>query len=345
MTTQLQSLQFQVPEDPIGFYEYAYDQGWTDGLPVIPPTPQLVEAFVRASGRPADYAVASLSPKEGVASIEKIAVNAVLAGCMPEYMPTLVAAVRAMAKPEFNLHSLQCTTNPCTPMLILNGPVRHQIEINCGHNCLGPGVRSNATIGRAVRLMLLNIGGGVPGETDEATHGMPGKYTMCFGEMEEDSPWEPLHVERGFKREDSTVTVVGAQGTTNVCCLLKRAESILGWTANSIGRMGVNNTILGGGEYVTVFPPGHAKRLQEQGYDKATVKKWLREHSRIPISSFPPEGNNPQGHWIIEGDYVYVTQKWQDMMVVVAGAPEPYHIVSMPTFGDTWAATEKIETP
>ena len=345
MSTSLQSKQFQAPKDLPGFYEYAYAQGWTDGLPVIPPTPQLVEAFVRASGHQADEVVAEVQPRRGAATVEKLAINSVMAGCKPEYMPAILAAVRAISKPEFNLDGIQCTTGPVGPMLIFNGPVRHRLKINCGRNCLGPGVRANATIGRAMRLVLLNIGGGIPGVTDKATHGFPGKYSMCFGEMEEESPWEPFQMGRGFKREESTVTVVGVNGTTNVCPLLKRAESILGWVADSLSMMGANHTVIGAGDCVTVLPPGHAKLLHEQGYDKAKVSQWLYEHSRIAVSAYPPEGNSSTGKWVRRGDFVYIPPKWENLLVVVAGGPEPYHIVSMPSWGETWAVTEKIEEP
>ena len=342
MTAYQPAGRIEAPEDPFEFYEFAQRNGWTDGLPVLPPTPERVQAMVDASGRHREDAIADLPPRWCAASVERIAINAVMAGCLPEYMPVLIAAVRAIAQPSFNLHGIQCTTNPATPMLIVNGPIRRKLDIACGRGCLGPGFRANATIGRALRLILLNIGGGIPGVTDMAIHGMPGKFTMCFGELEEDSPWEPLHVERGLKPDESAVTVVGVQGTTNICPIFQKAETVLTYTADSLGIMGVNNVAIGMGNYVTVFPPGHAKLLANQGYDKVRVKQYLWENSKIPFQKYPREKKIGTSKIVRNGEYVYVTQKWEDLILVCAGGPEPYHIVSMPTFGDTWAVTERI---
>src|SRR5262249_37081032 len=155
-------------------------------------------------------------PSFGPATVERIAINAVLAGCRPEFLPVLIAAAEAMAAPRLNLGAIQTTTNPVTLWLIVNGPIARRLGVNGGGNCLGPGNPANATLGRAVRLMLQNIGGGLPVDIDRATHGQPGKFTFCCAENEEASPWEPLHVERGFAPECSTVTVAGVSGTLNM---------------------------------------------------------------------------------------------------------------------------------
>src|SRR3990167_5362018 len=153
--------------------------------------------------------IATIAPGFGAATIERIAINAVLAGCDPEYLPVLIAAAEAVAAPEFNLQGIQSTTNPGAVWLIINGPIARRLGVNSGNNCLGQGNWANATLGRALRLILQNIGGALPGEMDRATQGQPGKYTFCCTENEERNPWEPLHVERGFARERSAVTVVG----------------------------------------------------------------------------------------------------------------------------------------
>ena len=163
------------------FYE---TQGWTDGLPIIPPTEARVREMFRYLDYEPDDVLALLEPLSGEATVQRVAVNAVMAGCRPEYMPVLIAAVKAIAEPAFSLRAVQTTTHPCTVGLNVNGPLRDELSINCGANCFGTGWRANATIGRAMRLILLNIGGGIPGEGDKATHGSPAKFTLCIGENE-----------------------------------------------------------------------------------------------------------------------------------------------------------------
>ncbi|MBI2906816.1 MAG: hypothetical protein HYX92_04060 [Chloroflexi bacterium] len=201
-----------------------YDKGWTDGLPIVCPTEERVLRMLRYSDRQPGDVAAEVAPLYGEATVEKIAINAVMAGCLPQYLPVVVAAVEAVAVEEFNLYGIQGTTNPVTPALIVNGPIAKELNINAGPNLLGQGNRANATIGRAIRLIMLNIGGGAPDTVDKATHGQPGKYTFCFAENEGESPWEPLHVERGYAQEVSTVTVAGVTGTTNVLTLVGRTE-------------------------------------------------------------------------------------------------------------------------
>ena len=195
----LESSRLEADDSAEAVFQLMLDGGWSDGLPVIPPTADRVSRMVEAAGREPSELIGYINPDGGAATVEKIAVNAVLAGCLPEYMPVLIAAVEAITEPEFNIHGLQTTTNPVAPLLIINGPVRNHIGVNSGRGCLGPGFRANATIGRAVRLLLFNVGGGKPWSTDMAVHGMPGKFVFCMGENEEESVWEPLHVERGLK--------------------------------------------------------------------------------------------------------------------------------------------------
>ena len=149
----------QFPDDALDFFGSVYEAGMTDGLPVIPPTPERVAAMIAGASLPAEHIVAELAPRNGIATIEKIAINAVMAGCLPSYFPVLIAAVEAIVQPQFNLLGIQTTTNPVAPFLLINGPIRHKIDINCGSGALGPGRRANATLGRAIRLILLNIGG------------------------------------------------------------------------------------------------------------------------------------------------------------------------------------------
>ncbi|MCH9018349.1 MAG: hypothetical protein IIB89_11395, partial [Chloroflexi bacterium] len=172
------------------------ERGWTDGLPVVPPTPERVETMLAAAGLPPGDVLAELPPTWGAATVEKLAVNAVMAGCLPEYLPVLIAAVEAISDPVFNLYAIQATTHPCAPLMIINGPIRSALGLNSSSGAYGPGWRANATIGRALRLVLLNVGGAHPGVGDMSTQGAPSKFSYCVAENEEENPWQPLHVDR-----------------------------------------------------------------------------------------------------------------------------------------------------
>jgi hypothetical protein len=186
--------------------EFMFDQGFSDGLPLVPPTPERVLRMLSGTIRDPQDIVAIVPPNMAPASVEKIAINAVMAGCKPEYLPVVIAAVEAVCTDEFNAHGVNATTMGATPVLVINGPIRERIGMNMRLAALGNGNRANATIGRALRLVIRNLGGARPGGVDRSTLSNPMKFTMCFAEWEEGSPWEPLHVERGFQREDSVVT-------------------------------------------------------------------------------------------------------------------------------------------
>jgi hypothetical protein len=166
--------------------------------------------------RDREVEIGTIPPRQGIVTVEKLAVNAVMAGCRPEYFPVVLAATEAMLDERFNLYAVQCTTHPCAPLLILNGPIARELDVNSRYNAFGPGCRANATIGRAVRLILQNVGGGTPGVLDRATQGQPAKYSYCIAEDELENPWSPLHVERGFDPATSTVTVCGAENPHNL---------------------------------------------------------------------------------------------------------------------------------
>ncbi len=334
-------------DSPEAVLQLMLDQGWSDGLPVIPPTQERVRRMVEYVGREPGELIGYINPDGGAATVEKIAVNGVMAGCAPEYMPVLIATVLALTEPEFNIHGLQTTTNPVAPLLIVNGPVRGQIGINSGRGCLGPGWRANATIGRAVRLLLLNLGGAKPWTTDMAIHGMPAKFAFCMGENEEESVWDPLHVERGLAPEQSAVTVVGAQGTTNCLTFYKKAESILTVIASAMAHIGDNNYLLAGGNPLVVLSPGHARLFSEQGFTKQTVKEWLFEHAKVPFQQFPQETSviNYEEGFVRDGDRVCPCRCPEDILLVVAGGPEPYHALYCGNFGDTRAVTKPVVLP
>ncbi len=267
-------------DDP---FEFLFDQGLTDGLPVVPPTPERVMRMLAGTSRAPQDVVAEVPPNYAPATVEKIAINAVMAGCRPAYLPVVIAALEAVCTSEFNMHGVLATTFFPTPVLIVNGPIRARIGMNSGMNCLGQGNRANATIGRAVQLVVRNLGGGRPGEVDRATLGQPGKFTMCFAENEERSDWEPLHVERGFARDDSTVTAFAGGAPTGFIDQLARDARTL---ATSYG------LVLAGaghpkhymhGEIVVVVPPEHVDTFKRDGWTKSQVRARIQEVSARPL--------------------------------------------------------------
>ena len=201
--------------DVEAFNEFATEQGWSDGMPLYVPTEEKVAKFVetvRGDNRP----YAPVPPRQIVPTVQALAANAVMAGCKPEYFPVVTAAMRGVLDPEYNLHGTLATTHSCAPMVMVSGPIRKELNINCGSNCFGQGWQANATIGRALGLMLLNVAGAKPGEMDRSTQGNPAKFTFCFGENEEENPWTPYHVQRGFAPTDSVVTVMSGEGPHNL---------------------------------------------------------------------------------------------------------------------------------
>ena len=301
-------------------YEYAYDHGWTDGLPIIPPTPELVAAFVAASGKPAGHLVAVLPPRKGRATVETIATNAVMAGCRPEYMPVIVAAVDALADPAFPLELMQITTNPMTPMLLVNGPIRKQLQINDGTGCLGPGWRANATIGRAIRLILNNIGGAVPVTYSKSTFGAPLRYSFICGENEEENPWTPFHVDAGFDRSDSTVTVFKASSFVNISGGEGVGpEEILRHIATNMPPM-----YAAGDGALLVLGIDRASALHEAGVTKRDIQQRLWELARVPISHVAANFARTQREaGLGDTETIWRTQTPEDIRIIVAGGPGP----------------------
>ena len=333
-------------EDAELAFEYSIEHGWSDGLPIIPPTADRVTRMLAATTRRPDDVVATIAPRYGEATVERAAINAVMAGCRPDYFPILLAALEAVSDPAFNLRGIQATTNPVGPAIVINGPVRRSAGVNCGRNALGPGNRANATIGRALRLCLINIGGGIGGDTDKAILGFPGKYTFCLGENEEDSPWEPLHVSRGCNAEESAVTVSAIQGTNSVLILSGIMEDALYVIADAMMTMGNNNVIAGSGNPILFLSPGFAKLLVEQGFPtRQSVQEYFFEHARIPVKDFPAREfvpSKPMANRVIVDGKVCVVPSPEALLVVVAGGPEPYHSTFCASIGDFKAITRKV---
>jgi hypothetical protein len=267
----------------------------TDGLPVVPPTAARVAAAVAATGRAPDELVARMPPRYGRATVERIATNAVMAGCRPDYLPVVLAAVEAICDEAFCLLGVSGTTDAVAPLVIVNGPIRAALEINSGAGVFGPGWRANATIGRALRLCWVNIGGAQPGVISMSTFGGPGRYTYCIGENEEASPWEPLHVEHGFGATDSTVAVLAAEAPQIVADTRSRGgDDLLITIARSL-EVVAHHKAVGLGDTALVFSPEHASTLAREGWSKARVRRFLWERLRKPVRDLLPGRDGGEG--------------------------------------------------
>ncbi len=320
------------------------ERGWTDGLPIVPPTEEAVAEFLRWGGRDPRNVVAVIPPRQGEATVERLAINAVMAGCRPEYFPVVVAAVEAMADPAFNLDSIQATTHPVAPLLVVNGPIAAEIGLNSGYNAFGQGAQANVTIGRAVRLVLMNVGGGLPGAGDRATQGSPAKIAYCVAENEAENPWEPLHVEAGLPADASAVTVFGCEGPHNIQDHYSNTGlGILRTVAGAMGQAGSNN-LLGGGWPLLSLGPEHAATIARDGFTKRQVKEFLFEHARFPLARLGPEYQRYQtarrGAVDAADTMLPIVRAAEDISVIVVGGAGK-HSAWHPTFGDGTRPTRR----
>jgi len=324
--------------------EYCYEQGWTDGLPVVPPTPGIVQRFLAHTSRDPDEVVARLGQVRRAGTIRQIAVNAAMAGCQPEYLPVVIAAFEAAIDEGWPAAGGWQSTTGGGPLLVVNGPVRTELGFNSRGNVFGPGFRPNATVGRAMRLIIMNVFGIRPHELDQSTQGNPGKYSLCIAENEEESPWEPLHVELGYLADQSAVSALHTRGIDFIDNRhTGDPRHILNDIADSIARTG---TILRMQKRVgVILGPEHAQLLAGQGYSKGDVKEHLvagavrrvsdlRRAGKDAVKAPPPGADRSTGsfHGMAEpsgagdGDdggeeLIGVLASPDDVMVVVAGAP------------------------
>jgi hypothetical protein len=262
--------------------EACFARGWSDGLPLVPPTPARVAHMLEGTSRAASDVVAVVPPDLAECTVEKIAVNAAMAGCLPQYLPVVLAAVEAACTDTFNIHGLLATTYFAGPVVIVNGPIARAIGMNSGGNALGQGNRANATIGRALQLVVRNVGGGRPGGVDRATLGNPGKYTFCFAEREDDSPWEPLHVERGLPRDASAVTLFAGEGPRGAVDQLSRTPESLARSLAACLRSVAHPKLAMAFDAMLVVSPEHAARFRDAGWSKARLREALLENLQLP---------------------------------------------------------------
>jgi len=322
----LQSEAFEIPDTVEGATNLFFARGWTDGLPIIPPTEERVRAMLRYTDRDPDEVVGVLPPRQGEATVEKIAINAVMAGCQPEYLPVLIAAVEGIAETDFSLYMVLTATHGLSPLAMVNGPMVKELKINFGYNTLGEGIRSNATIGRAIQLIVWNIAG-IPGRTNVDTHGAIVRYHHIMAENEDQNPWEPLHVERGFDAETSCVTVFGAEPPQHM--------DVMGSTTAQGVAISLANTMPGPAcrcyqefsEPLIVLCPSHAGTIANGGFSKADFKRFIYEHARLPLSKYDAEDfakiaqwRNPKWYTNLPLDStIPIAEKPDDITVVVSG--------------------------
>jgi hypothetical protein len=330
-----------VEPDAARVYETLYRYKYNDGLAVLNTTEEAVQNILRYTDKDPDEVIAILPPLNGVATVEKIAINSWMAGIIPGYYPPVEFAISASAEDKFNLKGIIATTHPVTIATIVNGPLKDELVIYDGAGCLGPGFRANASIGRAIRLSIMNIGGGLIGIGDLATHGTPAKFTCCFGENESENPWEPLHVERGFKRDTSTVTVVGIESFHNINQHRGRtAEEILMTIAHTMATAGSNNAHIPS-ESLLILSPEHARDLERGGYGKKEIREVLYDIARLPAELADKGGTKLNAKFIDKYGNVPVMSKPEDLIIVVAGGPGRQSMYC-PTFGATVSVTKAI---
>jgi hypothetical protein len=318
---------------------FFYKRGWTDGFPIIPPTEEEVAEMLTGTGLPADHVVAKIIPRLGKATVEKIAVNAVMAGALPVHLPVLIAGVQALLEPEAMFGTTEVSTGSWVPFWIINGPIRHHLHVNSGQGALSPGDMANAVIGRAMGLIIKNIGGARKGVEDMGTYGNPGKYTMVTGENEEESPWEPLHVQHGFRKEDSTVTLSFPTSFSGASPFGSDAKGILRGILASL--RGVH------GGLTVMLNVQLARALAQEGWTKKEIAAFLCEYARVPAY----QHQSFWGQWGPERirqplnsmDPVSVLRSPEFIRLLVAGGVGALSLRII-TGGRTWV-TKKVELP
>ena len=352
-TLALKSRRVDVADSFEAVQDYCWEQGWTDGMPVVPPTEDLVQRMLSGYGEDPSLSLGVIQPRNAKVTVEKLAINAVMAGCLPEYFPVVVAAVEAVLQEEFNIAGVSTTTGGGTPVVIVSGPLAKQLGINGDAGCFGPGYRANAAIGRALRLVIRNLGGLIPGEMDKATLSNPGRYSFCFAENEERSPWEPRHVELGFDANASIVTVTGIRNYYTV--METTVPTGIGVLRTMVGTMkagGVSNYYqLGTGAQITmVVCPEHAAEIHASGFSKADIRQFIYQNARMPLRELKDVahyGNRNWPSWIDESDpetLVPIVRSADDIVVVVAGG-DGRHSAWLAGWGVTRIVTKEIRLP
>ena len=349
----IQSRRVEVSADFAAIQDYYEQQGWTDGLPVVPATEDLVRKMLLYYGQDPSASLGVVQPRNAEVTLEKVAINAVMAGCRPEHFPVVVAAVKAAMQPGFNIAGVQATTGGAAPAVMVNGPIARELEINGDSGCFGPGYRANASIGRALRLFVRNVAGLVPGEMDKATLALPARYTFCFSENEARSPWEPRHVELGLDPSDSMVTLMGVRGMYVIMeSTSPTGIQVLRTLVSSIRTTGFSNYYQTGtgAQLALVLCPEHAAEIHASGLSKQDVREYVFQNARMPLQrleGIAHYGNRNWPKWIDESDpdaMVPILASADDLLVIVAGG-DGRHSAWLAGWGVTRVTTQEIERP
>ena len=331
--------------DAQALIELYYEKGWTDGLPVVPPSESSVGAMLEAAGLRGADAIGEIPDRHVRVTADKVAINAVLAGCLPAYMPVVVAAIKGICHPDYCYHGAATSTGGSAVATIVNGPIAQRLGINARDNVLGQGFRPNATIGRAIRLVMMNAINTRPGKLDRSTLGHPGKYTLCFAENEADSPWEPLHVERGYRPQESTVTVFAAEAVIQVYNQLSnRTEELLLPFADAMSNLGSMN-IVGQAQQVVLFAGEHCETLRAGGWSKRRIKEYLFEHARRTVADVKRAGRLAGP--VQPGDesaWRHATKSPEDIVILAAGGRAGAFSALLMGWGSA-AHTRTVTTP
>lgn len=323
------------------------EKGWTDGLPIVPPTEELVGEMLAQSPEPLDRVLGRMEPAKGTVTVEKVAANAVMAGCSPDCFPVVLAAIKALLQPQFHVGSTACTTGGAAPVLIVSGPVAEKLGINSGTACFGGNIKANATIGRAVRLTMRNLGGAKPDGMEKSTLAWPGKISMCFAENEAGTPWEPFRLDRGYGRDVTTVSAVATRGIYPITeGTQETGVGVLETIAAAMRMIGAPIYYQRNVPVVVCFGPEHAIEIARSGFSKHDVREYLFQHCRLPVRALLGRGYYAPGCWGPEVEQnddalVPIVSTPDHLWIVVAGG-DGRHSAWMPAWNVCEGATEAV---
>ncbi len=333
-------------QDLAGAIELCYTNGWTDGLPVVPATAERIEAMLDAGGLEPQTQLAFIENRQISVTAEKVAINAVMAGCKPEYMPVIAATVEALADPAYGYHGPATSTGGSAVFMLVNGPIARKIDLNSGDNLFGPGWRANATIGRAIRLIMRNVIGTMPGELDRSSLGHGGKYTYCIAENETDSPWPAFHTTRGFKADQNAVTIFAAYAPHQYSNRLSATPE--GVLDTACGHMKISAGTARKPQYVMVFAGEHQAIFKKANWAREDVQRYVFENSRTTVAEL-------KRLHMIAGDPTPederapfdLVERPQDLLVVAAGGNAGVQSCFIPGWGSkagSQSVTKEIRT-
>ena len=350
MSPTLSSRRVEAHDSLDAINDLYYQRGWTDGLPIVPPDEDRVSAMLDSIEADPTEVLGRIPPGDGTATMEKVAINAVMAGCGPEHFPVVVAATRAVCQPEYNLGGVQSTTGGAAPLIVINGPIAGRLNVNADSGVFGSGYRANATIGRALRLVTRNVGGAIPGQTDKSTLGHTGKYTFCIAENESRSPWEPLHVEMGYARDESTVTLFATTSPHQISEMtVTSGRQVLDTICESLFIAGGFSHYILAREtpFLVVIGPEHAAEIAAEGFAKADVKDYIFQYARVPMSRLRDRAywsTRTWPDWVDESDDNFMVppvSRPENIFIIVAGG-DGRHSAWIPTWSTSRAVTVPV---